>query len=93
MQDLSDVVEARPVGGYRLYVRFDDGLSGVIDLAAILMPFDGVFEPLRAPAYFQQVRVNPDIGTICWPNDADIAPETLYAAVAASSVPDAALKR
>ncbi len=82
MEDLlRDVIDVKPVGGYRLYLGFDDGVSGVADLEPLLQPFDGVFEPLRDGSYFEQVRVNPDIGTICWPNDADIAPETLYALV------------
>ena len=82
MEDLlQDVIDVKPAGGYRLYLRFDDGVSGVADLEPILLPFDGVFEPLRDRSYFEQVRVNSDIGTICWPNDADIAPETLYALV------------
>ena len=88
MEDLlRDVLEVKPVGGYRLYLRFDDGVSGVADLEPLLVPFDAVFEPLRDPCYFEQVRVNPDIGTICWPNDADIAPETLYALVTGSIGP------
>src|SRR5262249_9628343 len=87
MKDLlRDVTEVRPVGGYQLYLCFDDGASGVVDLAALLQPFHGVFEPPREPSYFEQVRVNSDIGTICWPNDADIAPETLYALLTASDV-------
>jgi hypothetical protein len=38
-----------------------------------------VFEPLRDPQYFRQLRVDPELRTIAWPNEADIAPETLYA--------------
>jgi len=77
---LRDVVEARPIGGYRIYIRFDDGVAGEVDLSA-LITFEGVFEPLRAPEQFSELRVEPDVGTICWPNGADIAPETLYDAV------------
>lgn len=77
---LRDVVEARPVGGYRVYLRFDDGVAGEVDLAAVL-DFEGVFAPLRALDRFNQFHVAPDLGTICWPNGADIAPETLYDAV------------
>lgn len=77
---LHDVVEARVTEGCRVFVRFDDGLSGEIDLAR-LIAFEGVFAPLRLPGRFAELRVNPETGTIEWPNGADIAPETLYDAV------------
>lgn len=77
---LHDVVEARAVGSCRVFIRFDDGLSGEVDLARIIT-FDGVFAALRAENRFAELCVNPDTGTICWPNGADIAPETLYDAV------------
>ena len=77
---LRDVLEARPVGGYRVYIRFDDGVSGEIDLAAVI-DFEGVFAPLRALDKFAELHVAPELGTICWPNGVDIAPETLYDAV------------
>jgi len=83
---LRDVVEARPVGGYRVYLRFDDGVAGEVDLAAVIS-FEGVFAPLRAFDKFVEFEVATDLGTICWPNGADIAPETLYAAVLQSSCP------
>jgi hypothetical protein len=37
-----------------------------------------MFQPLRVRDYFQQVRVNPELHTIVWPNGADFAPEFLY---------------
>jgi hypothetical protein len=42
-----------------------------------------VFAPLADTRRFAEVRVNPDTGTIEWPNGADIAPETLYEAIGA----------
>ena len=55
-----------------------DGLAADVDLS-YLLDYGGVFEPLRDPAYFRQLRAHPEAGTIVWPNEADIAPETLYA--------------
>jgi hypothetical protein len=75
--ELVDVVEVRHVHGYTVWIRFEDGTSGEVDLSA---SFRGpVFEPLRDIEYFRQVRVDRELGTIVWPNGADIAPETLYA--------------
>jgi hypothetical protein len=76
----SDVVKVEPRGGYRLWLQFQDGVEGEIDLEPLLS-FQGVFAPLRDPAYFARVRVNPELGTICWPNDADWDPLVLYSLV------------
>jgi hypothetical protein len=75
---LKDVVEVRALPGHRLFVRFEDGVAGEVDVAAKVR-LDGVFAPLLDPAKFAEVRVNPDLGTVCWPNGADLDPEVLYA--------------
>ena len=77
---LPSVTFARRVTSFRLFLRFDDGAEGEVDIAA-MVPFQGVFEPLRDPVYFAQVRVDPELGTIVWPNGADLDPLVLYAAV------------
>jgi hypothetical protein len=77
---LKDIVDAKAVGDYRLYLRFEDGIEGSIDLAPVLS-FSGVFVPLRDPAYFAQVRVNRELGTVAWPNGADLDPDVLYGRV------------
>jgi len=70
------VVAVDYVRDYTLRVRFANGVEGEIDLAAEM---DGeIFQPLRERDYFQQVRVNPELHTIVWPNGADFAPEFLY---------------
>lgn len=74
---LIDVVEVRPVKDYVLFIKFEDGLKGEIDLSKIIQ-FKGVFEPLKDVRYFASVKLNPDLGTIVWDNGADIAPERLY---------------
>jgi hypothetical protein len=74
---LKDIVVANVVGDHRLYIRFEDGVQGVVDLTSALS-FRGVFEPLRDPAYFARVRVDPDLGSVVWPNGADLDPDVLY---------------
>ena len=75
------VVSARPVGGYRVWLQFEDGRSGTLDISKVV-PFDGVFAPLSNPKYFRELSVyNEGGGTIYWPNGADIDPEVLYSEV------------
>jgi uncharacterized protein DUF2442 len=77
---LNDVVEVEPRGEYGLWLRFQNGVQGEVDLGPALT-FQGVFAPLRDPAYFARVCVNLELDTICWPNDADWDPLVLYSLV------------
>jgi Protein of unknown function (DUF2442) len=72
------LTEATPLGGYTVRVGFEDGTIGDVDLS-YLVDYGVVFEPLRDPDYFRRLRADAEVGTIVWPNDADVAPETLYA--------------
>ena len=67
--------EVRHIRPYVLWLRFSDGAEGEVDLAGELT--GEVFEPLRDPSIFAQVRVDPEVRTIAWPNGADLAPEFL----------------
>jgi Protein of unknown function (DUF2442) len=80
MSAFSYVTAVEVLDGHRVRLAFEDGSVGDVDLTHLLSR-GPVFEPLRDPAYFRQVRVDPEGGTIVWPNGADVAPETLYAAV------------
>ena len=67
---------ARPLGDYRVEVRFDDGREGIADLSEAL---EGpLFEPLRDPDVFKNFRVDEELQTIVWSNGADLAPEYIY---------------
>ncbi|HSZ70527.1 MAG TPA: DUF2442 domain-containing protein [Solirubrobacteraceae bacterium] len=72
------LTEAQPLDGYIVHVRFEDGTTADVDLS-YLLDYGGMFAPLRDPAYFGQLRADAEAGTIVWPNDADVAPEALYA--------------
>lgn len=73
------VIDARHLGAHRVWIRFDDGLEGTLDLADEL--WGEVFQPLRDPAYFGRFAVDR---TLVWPNGADFAPEFLHERVSAT---------
>lgn len=74
------VTEVVHATGSTLRVRFDDGVCGDVDVAA-LVTFDGVFASLRNASVFAAVRVDAESGTVTWPNGADLDPLVLYARV------------
>ena len=65
----------RPLTDYRIYVEVEDGRKGVFDLKPYLD--HGVFRELKDINYFNQVGIV--FGAVTWPNEQDIAPETLLA--------------
>ncbi|OQW97185.1 MAG: hypothetical protein BWK74_06785 [Desulfobacteraceae bacterium A6] len=70
------VTEATYVNEYKIKVRFENNEVRLVDLGTHL---DGpIFEPLKEPSYFKTFKVNPDIDTVTWPNDADFSPDFLY---------------
>ncbi|HOY66458.1 MAG TPA: DUF2442 domain-containing protein [Candidatus Ozemobacteraceae bacterium] len=84
---LPDITVVEVLGEYRLRLTFDDGNIGVVDLASRLC-FSGIFAPLQDPDFFNKVRVDPELGTICWPNGADLDPVVLYSWAFNTPIPD-----
>ena len=81
------VVEVRTLEGYKLWIRFKDGVTGTVDLSAEL--WGPMFEPLKDMALFSQAAIHPELETVTWPNGADLAPEYLYKAAQQSVAGDA----
>ena len=76
------VVSVTALPDFRLDVTFVDGTTGEVDLRAFLKGAQvkgTVFEPLREPAAFAQVRVV--MGAVRWTNGADLAPDAMYDAI------------
>jgi len=82
---LKDVVEVKALDPYELFVRFEDGVEGVIALDQ-LVTFDGVFAPLRDPAEFKKVSINSELGVICWSGGADLDSDVLHARLTHSTI-------
>ena len=72
-----DVVQVKPLGHLRLAVWFQDGLSGEVELREARLY--GVFEALKDPEIFQQVRCEQ--GFVEWPGEIDLAPDAMYEAI------------
>ena len=77
---LKDIVFVEALDGYRLRLRFEDGAEGLVNVKQMI-PFEGVFAPLKDENEFRRVRVNPEFGCIEWPCGVDLDPDVLYATV------------
>ncbi len=70
------IVSFEQTGAFILKLRFDDGLLRTINFEPVLA--GEIFEPLRDPTVFSQVRLDKEIHTLTWPNGADFDPSTLH---------------
>lgn len=72
-----EAVVVKCLDGLRLLLTFEGNERRELDMAEF-QPFDGVFEPLNHSEFFRKVRVEPEFGTVVWPNGADLCPDVLY---------------
>jgi len=77
-QPCASITSVRILDGYRIELTFSDGVRGEVDLTNRIVGRGGVFGPLENPEFFRQVAVNNELGTIVWPNGADICPDLLH---------------
>ena len=91
MERIVDITGVEVVAEHTLRLTFADGTVGDVDLTD--HQWRGVLEPLRDPAFFAEVRVDPDPGTVAWPNGFDLAPEPLYEEARRSSAEPASAQR
>lgn len=78
------VEHVRHVQDHVLFLRFNNGIEGEVDLAAELS--GEVFVPLRDVRLFRQVRLDPETRTVVWPNGADLTPEFLLSLLGTGKV-------
>jgi len=78
-----EVNQAQYRDAYKIWIEFNDGVSGVVDLSEVL--WGPMFEPLKDIERFKQFSVSDVFHTLVWENDADLAPEYLYEKLACHS--------
>jgi len=82
------IAEVRHIEAYRLGLAFTNGEKAELDLADRIVGRGGVFAPLGDIDFFKRVKVDPEIGTLVWPNEVDLCPDVLYSEATGKPLPD-----
>jgi len=72
---LGKAVQANPLDGFRLWLKYEDGIQGIVDLSDLAGR--GVFEAWSEREVFDAVTVN-ESGAVVWPGEIDLCPDALY---------------
>ena len=78
-------VEVKPLTNFRIWLRYEDGTEGTIDLSDVAGR--GVFAAWNDPAFFRSVRLGSH-GAIEWGADIDICPDAMYLRLTGKSPED-----
>ena len=84
---LKDIIEVKYIENYQIYLKFEDGSEGIVDINK-LIEFKDIFASLQNLDYFKTVKLNPEWGTIYWENGADFDPDVLYSIVTGRLIPN-----
>jgi len=78
-------IEVKPGDGYRIWIRYDDGVAGEIDLSDFA--HKGVFKVWAERSYFESVHLSPYRG-VSWPGELDLCADMLYMRLTGKSYED-----
>jgi hypothetical protein len=74
--EIHRVTSFQKIAPFTLSIQFEDGTSQTIDFRPVL---EGeLYGPLQDPTLFSQVRIDPEVHTLVWPNGADFDPAILH---------------
>ena len=83
---LPRVVTVKAIQRYVVELTFTDGIRATVNLDKWIAGHAGVFVRLHDDDFFRQVAVDPEAGTIVWPNGVDFCPDALYAEATARKI-------
>jgi len=82
------VASVHHIETYRLELTFLNGEKAELDFRDRIVGRGGVFAPLEDVEFFKQVKVDPEIGTLVWPNEVDFCPDVLYSEATGKPLPE-----
>lgn len=77
---LLDIIKADYIDEFKINIQFENGKEGIVDFKEFT-EHGGVFYSLKDKNYFKKFYINRELGTICWPDGQDIAPEAIYSKI------------
>jgi hypothetical protein len=80
-----DIVDFSLLDGYKIRLTFKTGETGVVDLSSYTFR-GGVFSRFADMEYFRRVHI--ESGVLTWPDEVDIAPETIYSMATGKPLPE-----
>ncbi len=81
------ITQVRYIREYRLELTFADGVRAEMNFRKKVVGRGGVFKSLEDLEFFRQVRVDPESGTLTWPNAVDLDPDVLYSEATGTPIP------
>ena len=78
-------IEVRPLASLRIWLRFDDGREGTIELSHLAGR--GMFRAWDQPVIFERALISPESGMVTWPGKLDLDPDVLYSQLTGKASP------
>jgi hypothetical protein len=73
---MCELLEVKPLPGYRVWLRYADGVQGEVDLSGLVGK--GVFSAWQTAGFFDQAFIDKESGALAWPGGIDLCPDSLY---------------
>jgi hypothetical protein len=86
MEDFRKALEIKPLPNYKLWLKFDNGEEGSVDLSHMVNK--GVFKAWQNPENFKKAHIVHDNRAIAWSEDLDICVDSLYMKATGKTVED-----
>lgn len=78
------IVEVKPVSDYKVWIKFADGIEGIVDLSDLAGK--GIFSQWQDKNFFNSVYVDNESHTVAWPGGIDLCPDELYAEITGQDI-------